>query len=258
MKITGTTKPIFLLGHPISHSKSPLFQNYALSYLKIDTVYIALNINEEDFDIVVPAFKKLELLGLNITLPYKTEILKYIDELSEEAKEIGSVNTIKVKENKWIGYNTDWYGIFESLKIKKIPQNLNVLIIGAGGTTPAIIFGLKKYGIKNITVTNRTLEKAEILAEKFKINFIDYYKKEKELENFQLIFNSTSTDFNKLIGKLNKKCIYYDINYYKDKLKTKNYIDGTLMLLLQGKKAIEIWTGKSVPLKILIKSLKRN
>ncbi len=255
MKIDANTKPTLLLGNPISHSKSPIFQNAAFEYLKVNSVYLAINIEKDDFDTIVKGLKKIDLLGINITLPYKTCIIKYTDKLSEEAKIIQSVNTIEIKNKKWTGHNTDWYAIYQSLKEKKIKNNLTALIIGAGGATPAIIFALKKYGCKNIFITNRTVSKAEQLKNQFNINLINFNEINQNLADFNLIFNSTSTSFNDLITKTDDKTIYYDLNYYTGKLKAKNYIDGNLMLIYQGIKALEIWTGKKIPVKFIKNSL---
>lgn len=255
--ITSKTLPIFLIGNPVSHSLSPVFQNAALKYADIDAVYLTINIEKENFEKVISGLKKIKLMGLNITLPYKTEIVKYADELSEEATTIGAVNTIQIKNDKWIGHNTDWYGIYESLKIKRIKPDFNALIFGSGGSTPAIIYALKKYGFKKIAVSNRTMEKALFLREKFDVSILDYKEKDNYLNDFKLIFNSTSTDFNEIITKININTIYYDLNYYRTKLKTKNYIDGILMLLLQGLKSLEIWSGKKVPLKVALNAIKR-
>ncbi|MBN2546393.1 MAG: shikimate dehydrogenase, partial [Spirochaetes bacterium] len=230
MKIDANTKPTLLLGNPISHSKSPIFQNAAFKYLKINSVYLAINIEKNDFDTVLKGLKKIDLLGINITLPYKTEIIKYTDQLSEDAKIIKSVNTIEIKNKKWIGHNTDWSAIYQSLKEKRIKNNSTALIIGAGGATPAIVFALKKYGCENLVITNRTLSKAEQLQKQFKIKLISFNEINKYLADFNLIFNSTSTSFNNLISKTDNKTIYYDLNYYTGKLKAKNYIDGNLML----------------------------
>jgi len=255
MKIDSNTKPTLLLGNPVSHSKSPIFQNAAFKHLKINSVYLAINIEKNDFDTVVKGLKKIDLLGINVTLPYKTDIIKYTDELSEDAKIIQSVNTIEIKNKKWIGHNTDWSAIYQSLKEKKIKNNLTALIIGAGGATPAIIFALKKYGFKNIIITNRTADKAEQLKKQFDIKSINFNEINQHLTEFNLIFNSTSTSFNNLISKPDDNTIYYDLNYYTGQLKAKNYIDGSLMLIYQGIKAIEIWTDKKVPVKIIKKSL---
>lgn len=158
--ITSGTLPAFLIGHPVAHSISPIFQNNAFKSCGINSIYLALDIKPENFNDVMTGIKKIKTYGLNVTLPYKIDIINHIDKLSDEAKEINSVNTIETdNDNRWIGHNTDWYGVFKTLEINKIEKKIKVLLIGAGGAAPGAIYGLIKYGIKEITITNRTVLK---------------------------------------------------------------------------------------------------
>lgn len=247
--------PTFLLGHPVSHSKSSLFQNAAFNYYKIKSTYFAVDINPMDFDVNVAGLKKMDILGLNITLPFKKDIMKYIDELSPEAKIIDSVNTVEIKNGKWMGFNSDWYGVYKTLEENKINKDLNVLIIGAGGAVNGVIFGLKKYGIKNITLTNRTLSKVEQLKAQFSINLLDYHDYIKNINKFTLIINGTTLNFNELLKEYNDDSIYFDLKYYTETENIKNFIDGSLMLLYQGAMSFSIWTGKEAPIKVMKKAL---
>ena len=234
--------PSYLLGHPVSHSKSSFIQNAAFNYYNINSVYLAIDINPLMFDITLAGLKKTELLGLNITLPYKKEIMKFIDELKPEAKLIDAVNTIEIRDKKWIAHNTDWYGVYKTLELHNINKNQDLLIIGAGGATGAVIYGLKEYGINKITITNRTISKAEILKKQFKINLLNFETLNKYVKDYSMIVNCTTLNFNEIINEFNDNIIYFDLKYYSKTDNIKKFIDGSLMLIYQGMKAFKIWT----------------
>jgi shikimate dehydrogenase len=253
--VTSRTIPVFLIGHPVSHSKSPLMQNAAFRKEKIKSVYLALDISPEKFDETIRGLKNLNIFGMNVTLPYKVDILKHLDRMSADAEAIGSVNTIEINDGKWIGHNTDWFGVYKSLEHFKINNTKKVFIIGAGGASNGLIFGLKKYGFKNITITNRTMSKAEELANKFSIKLSDYKNLLEDIKKNDFIINCTTLSFKELIGKLyDKEKIYYDLKYYNEKPNIKNYIDGSIMLIYQGAEAFRIWTKKEAPVAVMKKT----
>ena len=247
--------PTFLLGHPVSHSRSAFIQNAAFNYYKINSVYLAIDINPLMFDITLAGLKKIEILGLNITLPYKKDIMKFIDELKPEAKLIDAVNTIEVRDEKWIAHNTDWYGVYKTLEIHNINKNQNLLIIGAGGATGAVIYGLKEYGIANITITNRTISKAEVLKNQFEIDLLNFKNLNKSIKDYSMIVNCTTLNFNELLNDFYDNSIYFDLKYYSKTDNIKNFIDGSLMLLYQGIKAFKIWTDIEPEIEIMKNAL---
>lgn len=253
--ITATSDLYLLIGNPVSHSLSPIFQNAAFDYYKINGVYIAIKIEKNDFDTVINGLKRLDIKGINVTIPYKIDILKYLDEIDEEAKKINSVNTIEIKDKKWIGHNTDWYGVLKTLEINKIKKNSKTLIIGAGGATNGVIYGLQKYGITNILITNRSIEKAKEISKIFDVEVIDFEKYLNEIHKFNFIINTTSIEFKDLIEETNKDSVYFDIKYYSDSLKDCHFIEGKDMLLYQGAKSFEIWTKILPDINILKESI---
>ncbi|HOJ63958.1 MAG TPA: shikimate dehydrogenase [Spirochaetota bacterium] len=255
--ITAKSDLYLLIGNPVSHSLSPIFQNECFSHYKINAVYIAINIEKDDFDLVIKAMKKLNIKGINVTIPYKIDILKYLDDIKNEAAKINSVNTIEIIDKKWIGHNTDWYGVLKTLENKKVNKKNNTLIIGAGGATNGVIYGLQQYGINNITITNRSIEKAKDIAKKFNIDLLEFENYLNSIDKFDFIINTTSIEFENLINEVNETCIYFDLKYYSKGLNTKNFIDGKDMLLYQGAKAFEIWTKISPDIKILRESLNK-
>ena len=118
--IKATTKLLCLLGHPIAHSFSPLMHNNSLELLNENAVYMAYDVAEGDLEIAIKGLKSLGFVGSNITIPYKEDIIPYLDDNDEVAKTIGAVNTVVLKNDKLVGYNTDVYGFIQSLKLKNM------------------------------------------------------------------------------------------------------------------------------------------
>ena len=118
------------------------------NYLNIDLNKIKKKLKKKKNNYSGERKVAMDILGLNITLPYKKDIMKFIDELKPEPKSIDAVNTVEIKNGKWIAHNTDWYGVYKTLEINNINKNHNLLIIGAGGATGAVIYGFKEYELK--------------------------------------------------------------------------------------------------------------
>ena len=247
--IDGKTKLIFLVGNPVEQSLSPLFHNAGLRASGINAVYVTLKVYENDFDAVINGLKKMDLLGLIITHPYKLKIIPFIDEVDDDAQQIGAVNTVTaVNHEVWKGYNTDWHGVFKTLKKNNIEKNNQTLIIGGGGAASATVHGVQKFGISSVSITNRTQSKAEDLAARFNLHVLSYPGFAKELEKFSLIVNATTVHFDTFIEQYNESTTYFDLKYYMDPVKTRNYIDGKEMMIYGGGKSFELWTGINAPL----------
>lgn len=254
--INAKTLPAFIIGDPVEHSRSPLMHNAAFRFMGINAVYLALPVKHEDLPIVIPGLKKMPLLGMNVTIPHKTAIIPFLDELSDEALTIKAVNTIENQNGKWIGHNTDWYGVFKTLELNKIRASCRTLVIGAGGATNGVVYGLLKYGIDSISVTNRTMAKAEEIARIFPVNLVHYDRYQNQLDQYDLIINTTSIGFNELIPQFHPARFYFDLKYYSGQIDIPNYIDGNLMLLYQGARAFEIWIGQDAPVEVMESALK--
>lgn len=255
----NTFIPTILIGYPVSHSLSPAFQNAAFKYLNINSVYISVDINPEHFDNIIPDLKKTKLMGINITLPYKQRIIKFADVLHEEALIIQSINTIEISDDGcWTGYNTDWFGVFKTLENNSISNNHEALIIGAGGSAPGAIYGLQKYGINKISITNKTASKVEALQDKFNLNSINFDDLKKASSKFSFLINCTTLGFDEILDKFSDEAIYFDLKYYLKPLSIKNFIDGKDMLLYQGSKSFEIWTKINAPVDVMRKALSGN
>lgn len=246
MNIDTKTQIYGIIGDPVAHSKSPAMQNTFFKDFGINAVYLAFHVTGDNLPDVIAGFKKIEeLRGFNVTIPHKVEIMKYLDEIDCIALKIGAVNTVVVNNGKWIGYNTDWYGVFKTLEENKIPNNVKTLIIGAGGASNGVIYGLQQFGISNIDITNRTAEKAAVCAEQFNIGTVDFASYKDKLDDYQMIINTTTVPFNDLILTFDKNVVYFDLKYYLEAMPD-FCIDGKTMLYYQGAKAFELWTGKTV------------
>ena len=153
-------KKFLVIGNPIEHSLSPTLHNYWIKNSGINAIYEKQKLNENELEQIILLVKEKKIDGINVTVPFKKTIIPFLDELSIEAKSTQSVNTIFLKENKVMGHNTDIVGFEASIKKSKYNLvNKEVLILGAGGVVPSIIFALKKMKVSKITISNRTKKK---------------------------------------------------------------------------------------------------
>ena len=248
-------KKYLVIGNPIEHSLSPKLHNYWIKLNNINAVYEKEKLNNNDLETLILRIRKKEISGVNITVPFKKDIIKYIDHLSPDAKTTQSVNTIHLEDDKILGSNTDIMG-FE-LAIKNFNFSLKdkkIFIIGAGGVVPSIIFALKRMNVSSISISNRTKEKAKNLKNLFNDLIIVNWG---EVPNFDLIINATSLGLNgndeiKLNFSENiKDKFFYDVIYnpketsfLKKGKKLGNYIEnGRMMFIHQAAEAFKIWHG---------------
>ena len=161
-------KKYLVIGNPIDHSLSPQLHNHWIKVNKIDAVYEKKKINQNEIKDLIRDVKDKKISGINVTVPFKQEVITYLDELTDQAQKTQSVNTIYLGTNGVIGHNTDVDGFESSLKDEYDPKNKNILILGAGGVVPSIIFALKNMKAESITISNRTREKAENLKKVLK------------------------------------------------------------------------------------------
>lgn len=262
MNITATTKICLIIGDPIVHSLSPQMHNAGYEALTIDDqfVFIAAHIKEENLEVAIKGFRAMNIRGITTTLPHKTAIIKYLDEIDDTAKDIGAINTVVNTDGKLKGYNTDWIGIVKPLEKIAPLKNKTVAVLGAGGAARAAVYGISKKGGK-VTVFNRTIEKAQKLAEEFHCEYATLDEVEK-VKNMDIIFNATSIGLhpNATQSPLYKEyitdkhvvfdAIYspYDtqlLKYAKEKGATG--IHGLEMFLHQGLEQFTLYTGQEAP-----------
>ena len=183
-------KKYLVIGNPIEHSLSPKLHNYWIKKNKIDAIYDKKLINESDIKDVIFQVKKENINGVNVTVPFKKTVIPFVDELTAEAKDSQSINTIYKENGKVIGHNTDMAGFELGLRyVNYNVKNKKIFILGAGGVVPSIIIALKKLGVSKIIVSNRTKKKAEDLKKIYSnLEIIDWGK----IIDFDMIINATS------------------------------------------------------------------
>ena len=246
-------KKYLVIGNPIKHSLSPKLHNYWIKNNNINAVYKKKNINEDEIESLILEVRKKKLNGINVTVPFKKKVIPYLDLLSLEAESTQSVNTIYLDNDKVVGHNTDINGFELGIKNSKIEvKDKKILILGAGGVVPSIIFALNKMRVSEITISNRTKDRAENLKLLFNdIKIVDWGV----VPEFDIIINATSIGLKKDdqinldLSKVGKNKLFYDIIYNPKETnflkigkkmgsKTEN---GKLMFIYQAFIAFKIW-----------------
>lgn len=243
-----------LLGRNISYTKSPYIHNEYYKKNNLHLKYEIFDIDESSIDEFFFQLKNSDIVGFNVTIPYKEKILKYLNNLVYPANIIGAVNAVAVKENSYLGYNTDYFGFIRSLKENNIDVNgKKILILGNGGSAKAVFYALKDLEVKTIDIAGRDLLKIEkefplvnnILNISLDLNLYDYDM----LINCTPVGNINNPTMNLNIKKINKHLIIYDLNYEPEKtgfikLGEKlglRCINGLDMLKFQAYESIKVW-----------------
>tara|TARA_B100000315_G_scaffold208019_1_gene203067 strand:- start:128 stop:922 length:795 start_codon:yes stop_codon:yes gene_type:complete len=246
-------KKYLVIGNPVEHSLSPKLHNHWIKKNNIDAVYNKKQINEVDIKEIISEVKNGKIDGINVTVPFKQSIIPFIDELSSEANQAQSVNTIYKENNKILGHNTDISGFELAIRGKGYDmKNKKLFILGAGGVVPSIILALRKMGAAKIILSNRTKKKAEELKNFFSdLEIVDWG----ETPEFNIIINATSLGLNqddeiKLdYAGLGPNKLFYDVIYNPKQTKflskakkfgnqTEN---GKMMFIYQAHQAFTIW-----------------
>ena len=245
-------KKYAVIGNPIDHSLSPILHNHWIKENNINAIYDKIKLEENQIKNFINKIKKKELAGCNVTVPFKKSVIPFLDKLSFEAKQTQSVNTIILKDDLLIGHNTDIVGFQKAIESLKYTINdKRIFILGAGGVTPSIIFALNKMGVSEITISNRTKEKAEKLKEQFQNISVTEWGK---LPDFDVIINATSLGLNNEtinldFSNIKDNKLFYDViynpsetNFLKEGKKLGNKIDnGKLMFIYQAFEAFKLW-----------------
>jgi shikimate dehydrogenase len=258
--ITATTKLCAIIGNPIEHSLSPLIHNTAFKHLKLNYVFLAFEV--EQLREAVMGIRALNLKGVSVTIPHKVEVMDYLDDIEEVAQRIGAVNTILNQEGRLLGYNTDCSGAIKALEEKIELRGKKVMLLGAGGAARAIAFGLKGKGA-DLTILNRTVKKAEVLASELNCQYggLELVKSFKP----DILINTTSLGMYPEVDDIPvrkeflKDMLVFDIVY--NPLKTClireaeqngcGSILGVEMFINQAALQFELWTGKKAPIDLM-------
>ena len=271
MKIDGYTRLAAVVANPIKHSISPFIHNRAFEATNTNGVYLAWEVEGTDLAETVANIRRYQMFGINLSMPYKEQVIPYLDQLSEEARLIGAVNTVVNREGTLIGYNTDGKGFFKSLPSFKISRK-RLVLLGAGGAAKAILAQAILDGVSQISVFVRSssIEKTRPYLEKiqnatgFRVDLFaleDIQELQDSITKADLLVNATSVGMDGSSQPiptsivLPEKLLVADVIYQPfetpflkwAKEQGNQSINGLGMLLYQAAEAFELWTGKEMP-----------
>ena len=283
--ISSKTSFIALIGNPVRHSLSPIIQNAALQYLGLDIIYIAIPCKNEDLELVLNSFKKINCRGLNITIPHKEKVFSLCSEISPIANKLKAINTLKLNsEKEWSATNTDVEGFIYPLNKLNIRKKKSI-VLGSGGAARSVIQGLINLNFSKISVISRNKSSLDELTKNFKnqIEIQSLLNNDNQAQNLieeaDLIVNTTPVGMKTAKNEtnvlpygedfwrsLNSKTTIYDLIYNPaptpllrvgDK-KGCMTIDGLEMLVAQGIGSLSFWTdGLEVPFHVMNDALKK-
>ena len=275
--IEGTTRVVGIFGDPVDHSLSPRMHNAAFRALGLDYVYVPLRPTKRGIRYAVEAIRTLGLVGVNVTVPFKEDVIRYVDRVSDTARAAGAVNTIVLRNAELHGDNTDVPGFAAALAVGDFKiRAKRVLVIGAGGGARGVVHALLEAGAADVVIANRTMARARALAKVFSksrarlsVAPLDVLEDFDFLESRQLVVNCTSVG---LKGEpfleydaaaTPASCVHFDLAYREGPTPflalagsaKRPVIDGRRMLLHQGAVAFKLFTGKKPPLDVMARAI---
>ncbi|MCP3030385.1 shikimate dehydrogenase [Halobacillus sp. A1] len=255
-----------LIGYPIGHSLSPWIHNQLLESQNLEGSYQLYEIEPDKFEENIKSLKKENLDGFNVTVPYKEQIIPFLDEMDQAAEFLGAVNTVKVEDGKWVGYNTDGIGYFSSVTSRfenTLKDTSKVLILGSGGAARGIYHAFLQKGVRQVDIANRTVQKAEqIIKELNGEEFsepLTIQEAGDRISEYEVVIQTTSVGMspneNQSIidfDDIKENALFSDIVYRPMNTKFLKRADelgaflhyGHEMLLHQAIYAFKIWTGR--------------
>ena len=279
MKIDGYTRLAAVVANPIKHSISPFIHNQAFEATHTNGVYVAWEVEATDLAETVTNIRRYQMFGINLSMPYKEQVISYLDQLSEEARLIGAVNTVVNREGTLIGYNTDGKGFFKSLPSFKISRK-RLVLLGAGGAAKAILAQAILDGVSQVSVFVRSasIEKTRPYLEKlqnetgFKVDLFaleDVSELQARIIDSDLLVNATSVGMDGQSSPvpesivLPETLLVADIIYQPFETTFLKWarsqgnpaVNGLGMLLYQAAEAFQLWTGKEMPTEEIWQSL---
>ena len=268
------SKSLGIIGYPLGHSISPVFHQAALDALAIDARYEGWETPPEDLPARIEAFRRDGVLGASVTIPHKETVMPLLDEVSETARRIGSVNTITSINGKLTGHNTDAPGFLRGLREdgRFDPVGREAIVVGTGGAGRAVAFALAEVGVSSLTLVNRTVPRAETLAAEVSRAFpgaiVSVRGEVAEGSRYDLLVNSTSVGMRHTTtegaspvppDRLLPGSLVYDLIYNPEEtalLKLARQagartLGGLPMLVYQGAEAFELWFGRRAPVEAM-------
>lgn len=273
IEINGKTRTCGIIGNPVEHTMSPVIHNTLAGLMGINMAYVPFHVEKGRLEAAVKGAYGLNILGMNVTVPYKNEVIKFLSDIDANAKMIGSVNTLVRGENGYIGYNTDISGLFRAMKSDGVLlKGEEVIVLGAGGVGRTVAFLSAQSGAKKVYLLNRSLEKAENVAAEVNhalktdcveaVALSDYKRLLYGAENRYVVIQCTSVglspNVNDAVIEDGDFYLYvkfgYDLIYSPRETKFMKLVtanggvafNGLKMLLYQGIDAFELWNGCKV------------
>ena len=278
--LTAKGKKVGLVCWPVGHSLSPIMHNTVFEALDMDWVYLPLGTRPGDLEAAIHGLRALSFEGCNISVPYKTEVIQYLDEIEDTARKMNAVNTIHNHDGKLIGYNTDAPGFIRHLTSEGVvPDGFKVLVIGAGGAARAALFGLSQFKIEHVSVMDTVESQATSLIDDlesvYPANTVEYYSPSEDnfrklsQEGLDLVVNATPVGMSPKVDAspwpdavaLPDGAAFFDIVYnpqmtkFLTRAKAEGHkaLSGLGMLVYQGVICFEIWTGITPPADLMFK-----
>lgn len=265
--LTGGTTLVGLLGDPVSHSLSPVMQNAAFAARGLDWAYVPLRVEQERLEAAVAGLVALAFAGANVTIPHKTAVLAFCDELDEDAERAGSVNTLVVRDRRVYGSTTDGLAVVQSVDA----EGKRVLVLGAGGAAQAVATALAEAGAAQLVVAARDGERALALAARLRTVFPDQDVGAAddwppEAQGADIVVNATPVLDEPLVA-LRPEQAAVDLAYRDDGEATAfvgaaraagcpTVVDGLDVLAGQGAASFERWTGIEAPAEVMRRSVR--
>ena len=272
-----------IFGYPLGHSISPAFQQAAFDHIGVDATYEAWQTPPGELANAVSCLRRNIYLGANVTVPHKVTVRDYLDDLDPWAEVIGAVNTIVSKDGRLVGFNTDAYGLIESLRreARFDARGKKVVLIGAGGAARAAAFGLAREAVSSLVIANRTPARAEALAAELRGSVTEVAALDlasstlaQWIASADLVVNATSVGMQGgpaegrspvADGLIPSTCVVVDMVYSPEatpllkmaKDAGARVVEGLPMLVHQGAAAFELWTGEEAPIEVMFSAARR-
>jgi len=282
--ITGTTKLLGVIGHPVEHSLSPLMHNAALNKLGLNYIYLPFPIEPQNLAQALDGFAAIGVVGFNATIPHKQAIIPLLSEIEPIAQAVGAVNTVVRKNDRWIGTNTDVEGFIAPLQLlDRDWSQITAVVLGNGGAARAVVAGCTQLGCASVHVVGRNLQKLVEFRDSWKdsplvvnLQVHQWDTLPKIIDRANLLINTTPIGMYpqiensplepELFAHLPKGAIVYDLIYVPSPTKFLQYaqttnliaIDGLEMLVQQGAAALKIWLQReTVPVDVMRQTLQQ-
>lgn len=273
LRISGKTKVCGIIGDPVEHTLSPAMHNAAFRSLGLNFVYVPFHVRREELADAIRGIKSLGIVGVNVTMPHKTRVLRLLDKIDQPAREIGAVNTIVRHSNKLEGYNTDGEAALDTLShLGDSLSSCRVVLLGAGGAARAIAYNLSKV-VQQLTILNRTRLKASSIAAMARMRRgaecrsleLGAVNLRKEVSRADMLVNTLPVHVFPRFARLliqerlvGSDMLILDINYHatgdfvaKAKQAGAKVADGLDMLVRQAELSFRLWTGRAVPFEVM-------